>query len=244
MARKTKKTPQRKSYERNVDQPVAITPVEYGGIQEAFDHFNAELFGGELSDCFFVYQRRAHSGGHFSPNRFAGRSTNFTRHEISLNPDGFVGKTDKFICSILVHEMTHHWQEHFGAKGPKKRKHFNYHDKEWATKMKSIGLMPSNSGMVGGKETGVRMAHYIIDGGAFDQSYERIAATGWKLNLQSAAVAGPSGNPKNSKTKFTCSECGQNAWGKPDLAVRCDHCGIKMVAETKAEVASYDQEDE
>jgi hypothetical protein len=26
----------------------AITPVEYGGLQEAYDHFNKELFGGKL----------------------------------------------------------------------------------------------------------------------------------------------------------------------------------------------------
>jgi DNA-directed RNA polymerase subunit RPC12/RpoP len=72
----------------------------------------------------------------------------------------------------------------------------------------------------------------------------QLATTGWKLNLQSAAMAGPSGNPRNSKTKFTCSSCGQNIWGKPDTAVRCDHCDIKMVAATKAELGSYDQEDE
>ena len=33
-----------------------------------------------------------------------------------------------------------------------------YHNKEWAAKMKAIGLMPSNSGAVGGKETGQQMS--------------------------------------------------------------------------------------
>ena len=107
--------------------------------------------------------------------------------------------------------------------------------------MKSIGLQPSNTGMVEGKETGVQMSHYIIDGGPFDQSYDQLAATGWKLNLQSAAMAGPSSNPKNSKTKFTCSSCGQNAWGKPDLDVFCGLCGFPMVSEAKTGIGSYDQ---
>jgi hypothetical protein len=238
MARKGKKTPQRKSYERNVEQPVAITPVEYGGVQEAFDHFNGELFGGELPDCFFVYQRRSHSGGHFAPNRFVGRGINFARHELSLNPDGFVGKTDEFICSILVHEMTHCWQEHFGAK--KKREDYRYHDREWALKMKSMGLQPSNTGMVGGKETGVRMAHYIIPGGPFVQSYEKLAATGWKLNLQSAYR--PSGTrAPNSKVKSTCLSCGGNAWSKPNYQLACVACGnVPMVADVVV-VQSYDQ---
>jgi hypothetical protein len=30
------------------------------------------------------------------------------------------------------------------------------------------------------------------------------------------------------KTKFTCTSCRQNAWGKPDLAVTCTPCGIAM----------------
>jgi hypothetical protein len=80
--------------------------------------------------------------------------------------------------------MTHCWQEHFGAK---KRKRYSYHDKEWAAKMKAIGLQPSISGMVGGKETGQQMSHYIIRGGPFIRSYDKLAATGWKLNLQSAS---------------------------------------------------------
>jgi hypothetical protein len=48
-----------RSYERK--QPLAITPVEYGGPQEAYDHFNKELFEGALPDAFITYQRKAHS---------------------------------------------------------------------------------------------------------------------------------------------------------------------------------------
>jgi hypothetical protein len=57
--------------------------------------------------------------------------------------------------STLVHEMVHVWQQHCGT--PSKR---GYHNKEWATKMKSVGPQPSSTGMVGGKETGQRMSHY------------------------------------------------------------------------------------
>ena len=31
-----------------------------------------------------------------------------------------------------------------------------------------------------------------------------------------------------SKSKFRCGFCGQACWGKPDLAVVCGSCGIKM----------------
>jgi hypothetical protein len=46
-----------------------------------------------------------------------------------------------------------------------------------------------------------------------------------------------------SKVKFTCGECGQNVWGKPDLQVTCTPCGVEMhSAETDAEaLGSYQQ---
>jgi predicted SprT family Zn-dependent metalloprotease len=226
MARKSKavgrKQSRRRSYERKADELVAITPVEYGGLQEAYDHFNKELFEGRLPDVFITYQRRAHSAGYFAPDRFSGRIGKFGKHELALNPDGFISETDKEICSTLVHEQCHVWQQAHGT--PSNR---GYHNKEWAEKMKAIGLQPSSTGMVGGRETGQRMSHYVIAGGAFAQSYDRLAAVGWKLNLQSAHRPGEQKGP-SSKTKFTCSSCGQNAWGKPDLAIVCEACGLKM----------------
>ena len=105
----------------------------------------------------------------------------------------------------------------------------SYHNKEWAAIMKGVGLQPSSTGAVGGKETGHRVSHYIIPGGPFAKAFAELAATGWRLNLQSAHRSGKSGGTTNSKTKFTCT-CGQNAWGKPDLEIRCDLCDSKMKA--------------
>ena len=216
-----RKTAHKRSVARTTNQP-AITPVEYGGLQEAYDHFNRELFNSSLPDVFITYQRRAHSRGHFAVDRFSGRADKFGRHELALNPDGFVDRTDEQISSTLVHEMLHVWQHSHGT-APSR----GYHNKEWAAKMKSIGLQPSSTGMVGGRETGQAMSHYIIPDGAFQESFKRLAKSGWKLNLQSALTAGPKGGRKD-KTKFTCEKCGQNAWGKPDLAIICMHCRIQM----------------
>ena len=214
-----------KSFVRSSDKPLAMTPVEYSGLQAAYDHFNAALFDRTLPDVFITYQRKANSVGHFSPDRFSGRIENFGRHELALNPDAFIAQTDEQVLQTLVHEMAHAWQHHCGT--PPAR---GYHNKEWAAKMKAIGLMPSSTGMVGGKETGARMSDYIIPHGAFSNAYAKLAATGWKLNLQSAPRLGPKSTTANSKTKFTCSACGQNAWGKPDLEIVCKPCGIEMCA--------------
>jgi hypothetical protein len=218
-----------------VDKPVAITPIEYGGLQEAYDHFNEALFANALPDVFITYQRKAHSFGYFSADRFSGRLGARTggKHELALNPDGFINQTDEQVCQTLAHEMVHVWQHVCGKPAAR-----GYHNKEWAAKMKAIGLQPSSTGMVGGKETGQKMGDYIIPDGRFTKAFAALAVVGWKLNLQSAARAGAPGGT-NSKTKFTCAECGQNAWGKPDLAIVCELCGRKMLS-AEASSLSYD----
>ena len=97
LKRKPKKS--KASSGRRADEPVAITPIEYGGLQEAYDHFNHELFDGALPDVFITYQRRANSYGYFAADRFAGRVIKAGRHELALNPDGFISKSDKEICN-------------------------------------------------------------------------------------------------------------------------------------------------
>ena len=225
MARKDSKTPQRRqSYERDTDAPTAITPVEYGGLQEAYDHFSRTLFGNQLPDVFITYQRKAGMAGHFAAERYSGRVGKFAKDELALNPDGFIGQSDKQICQTLVHEMHHVWQMHRGSTPPKQS---NYHNKEWAAKMKANGLQPSSTGMVGGKETGQRMSDYIIPGGKFEQAYDQLAATSWRLNLQSAHRPGPKDKEKDKST-FICVPCKQTAYGKPSLAIICELCGAKM----------------
>jgi predicted SprT family Zn-dependent metalloprotease len=224
----------RRSYERTTNKPAAITSIEYSGLQQAYDHFNKELFGGMLSDVFITYQRKAHSAGYFSPDRFSGRIVKFGKHELALNPDGFIGRSDEQISSTLAHEMVHVWQQQHGKPAAR-----GYHNKQWAAKMKAIGLQPSSTGAVGGKETGQRMAHYVIPDGTFAKAFAELAASGWKLNLESAHRTGPNGG-RRGKTKFTCPACGQNAWGKPDLAISCIPCTTQMMPESQ-DIQSYEQ---
>jgi hypothetical protein len=193
---------------------------EYQILEQGYDHFNSELFDGAVpaKEVMLTLIRRAHSRGHFSSKRFSHRLRKADRHEVNLNPDHFYDRSDREICSTMVHEMCHHWQEQCGT--AKKR---HYHDREWAAKMIEVGLMPSNTGTVGGKTTGSSMSHYIVEGGRFDQAFAKLAATGFKLPWQSTPYARP-GRAPISKTKFTCSHCSANAWGKPDLSLICGDC--------------------
>jgi hypothetical protein len=72
--------------------------------------------------------------------------------------------------------------------------------------------------MVGGKETGQHMDHYTIPGGRFEQVYDKLSASSWRLNLESAHRPGEQKGP-SSKTKFSCPQCReQNVWGNPTAA--------------------------
>ena len=218
--------------------PEAITRAQYGAFQDAYDFFNAELFGGTLPHVLVTLQRKGNTFGYFSAERFSARKGKAAAHELAMNPDGFSGRTDEEILSTLAHEMAHVWQQTHGE--PPRR---CYHDKEWAAKMKEIGLQPTDTGQPGGKETGQKVTHYIIPGGAYAKAYAKLKAKGLQLKWQSAPEAEKAkATKKASKTKFTCPDCQQNAWAKPDAVLICGVCYedetvVVMVAEELADAA-------
>lgn len=209
-----------------------ITPTEYKAFQQAYDFFNRELFDDSLPAVLVTLQRHAKARGFFAPERFSGRIESAAAHELALNPDCFHDRTDEEILSTLVDEMAHVWQQTCGT--PPTR---CYHDREWAAKMQDIGLQPTDSGEPDGKETGQHVTHIIVAGGRYARSYAKLKASGFHLNWQSAPRDRAAGAKKASKTKFTCPDCGQNAWGKPDLLIICGACyeesgeAIEMLAE-------------
>ena len=140
---------------------MTITQSKYAGLQKAYDVFNRELFNKELPQCLITLQRKSRALGYFSPERFAARNSEGTAHELAMNPDYF-GRTDTETLSTLAHEMAHVWQQALGT--PPRR---CYHDRQWAAKMREIGLQPSDTAEPGGAETGQRMSHYIVEGGKF-----------------------------------------------------------------------------
>jgi hypothetical protein len=202
-----------------MEKAAALTITEYQGFQDAYDFFNRELFGGVLPQVLVTLQRHANTRGYFSPERFSGRLDDSAVHELALNPDTFTGSTDQVILSTLVHEMCHVWQQTHGE-APRK----GYHDRQWAAKMREIGLQPSSTGEEGGAETGQSVSHYMLPGGRYAKAYAQLADSGFQLHWQSVPASGQGRGKKSSKTKFTCPECGQNAWAKPDALLICGEC--------------------
>lgn len=133
----------------------------YNALQLSYDHFNKKLFNGQLPDIIFTVQRINRVMGYFSANRW--KSNDGKRcHEIAINPEYVATHSVIEMMQTLVHEMVHCWQHCYGK--PSIR---TYHNKEFAFKMESVGLMPSDTGRVGGKKVGQKMSDYPIPNGQF-----------------------------------------------------------------------------
>jgi len=199
---------------------------EYTAYQRAFDHFNRHLFACELPPCLLTFQRGASFKGYYWARIFNARNRKRDADEIAINPEA-MDRSDLEILSTLAHEMCHHWQQHFGKPSRKA-----YHNREWAAKMLAIGLVPSDTGKPGGKQTGQNMTHYIAPGGPFARIAKQLIASGFALTWQSQATAGSKATKKgSSKTKYTCEYCGLNAWAKPGAKLRCGECEEPMQPE-------------
>ena len=211
------------------------TTEAYGEFQRAYDHFNQALFGGSLPTCLITLHRESQrTRGYFAHNRFVRLSDGRTAtDEIAMNPMHFSTRSVVEVLSTLAHEMAHLWQAHSG-----KPSRIAYHNKEWASKMKAIGLQPSATGEPGGKETGQKMTHYIIDGGPFAVAAAELMKSGFMLSWADAAtVADEKKKPAKSgnRIKYTCPSCAANAWGKQGLKLICGECAQLMLGDEPAD---------
>lgn len=198
------------------------TDETYRSFYEAYEHFNEVLFAGKLPGCLFTMQRRRRSRGFFACERFGHRRGTEVVDEIALNPATFEERTDREIISTVVHEMVHQWQHHHGKPGRR-----GYHNKQWAAKMRSLGLIPSHTGEPGGKQTGQSVSHYIQDGGAFDVEWKLLAESGFVVSYQDRLAARPV-NPRILKVRYACPVCSIHVWGKPELQLLCIGCSERM----------------
>lgn len=164
----------------------------YAELQEAYDHFNSELFDGKLPSCLITYARKKRTMGYLSKHRFVNKVSGERVSELAMNPTYFAIQKVEEIMQTLVHEMAHQWQDTFGKPGRR-----GYHNKEWADKMEAIGLMPSDTGREGGKRTGEHMSDYVIPGGLFEQSCNRLLSQRFRISWldRYPARATPSNSP-------------------------------------------------
>ncbi len=134
-----------------------------------------------MPNCLITLQRSKKSYGYFCGDRF-GRADGTLTDEIALNPTHFRDRPQEEVLATLAHEMVHLWQHHFGKPGRGR-----YHNKEWAEKMRSIGLQPTSTGKDDGAETGDVMGHMIVADGPFDRAVRKLLAKGLGRLMDRAA---------------------------------------------------------
>ena len=131
------------------------------------------------------------------------------------------------MLATLAHEMVHLWQHHFGKPGRGR-----YHNKEWAEKMRSIGLQPTSTGKDGGAETGDVMDHIIVADGSFDRTVRKMLARGLVVSWteqpeKHTAPDDEAGDDEDSKSKsgkrirYVCPHGDTKAWAKHGAKLIC-----------------------
>ena len=230
---------------KNQKSKTNITPTEkqFTAINEAYKYFNKTLFKNRLPGCILNFSRLKSSHGFMAPERWKhiGDKT-FGIHEISLTPTTLY-RTPIEIFSTLVHEMAHLWQWEFGE--PSRS---GYHNKEWAAKMKEIGLIPSHNGKPGGDQTGQSMTHYLDPDGRYKAVFMKMPKkyilpfTSLDAEIMKSLIEGKSNKPEAddeekrqtklnrlrppspNKTKYSCPGCQVNVWGRPGLRMQFVMC--------------------
>lgn len=218
------------------------TTEQFKAFESGYEYFNKNLFGGELPPVILNLSRKSKAMGFVAPFRWRkadGETGKGQIHELSINPE-ILSMSAIEVFSTLVHEQCHIWQYEYG-----KPSRNGYHNKEWADKMLSVGLVPSDTGRAGGKMTGQNMSDYPEQGGVFLKALEKMPEH-FKLPFVSiesdmrqefmmlmqleAEITNENGQtttappkPKTSKNKYTCS-CNCNIWGKIGLNVICGDC--------------------
>lgn len=221
--------------EKRADLLLRPTQETYDGLQQAYEFYNRTLFDDQLPNCLITLQRKRRTYGYFCNRRFVN-SKGAHSDEIAMNPQYFQKRTLEETLSTLVHEMVHLWQYRFAEPGRGR-----YHNRQWAEKMKSIGLHPSNTGEVGGRELGDQMNHYVIEGGEFDRVTAELRKAGfiieWRdgfAELDSFAKLknwkSPAAPKAGKRVKYSCPQCGLNAWARHEARLVCGFDGTVLEA--------------
>ena len=209
-------------------QSVKPTRETYDPLQQAYENLNRSLFEGELPNCLITLQRSKKSYGYFCGDRF-GRADGTLTDEIALNPSHFRDRPQEEVLATLAHEMAHLWQHHFGKPGRGR-----YHNREWAEKMKSIGLRPTSTGKDDGPETGDVMGHLIVPDGLFDRAVRKMLARGlvvlWIEQPDKRPVLGDdvdgdedaqAESKSGKRVRYICPHGDMKAWAKHGAKLVC-----------------------
>jgi len=244
------------AYDTNTQRPAR----SHADLDRAYEFLNRELFGGLLPPCFITPQRTRKSYGYFSPDRLSNiDDPRETVSEIGLNPIHFAAQLTTNVLATLTHEIVHHWQHNFGtpSRGGYHNKEWARKMVEIGLIPSSTGSPGGNpTGETvshyikpGGRFDVVCSAYLASNSVALfqDRAYRELS------DGESPSNDDPTGDNEPavrrdssrlekaerererkaaSKTRFTCTRCGQNAWASRNAKILCggDDCDGERMA--------------
>lgn len=191
----------------------------YRDLGDIVEFLNNELFGGVLPLPVIKLQSKPNMIGYMTGGKnWQQANTNITTYELGLNPMFFQGRPLSDIFNTIAHELAHEYCSEVYSSSTQ------YHDKKWTNEAIKIGLIPVGKGL--------KVDTKIRTGGLLDIAYKKFMRLnpGFKIDwfaINPQALGGVGAN--NSKTKYTCPNCGLNAWAKPKANLACGDCLVKMV---------------
>lgn len=212
------------------------TLLQFTALQQAYDFYNQELFYPIFTEMLSPVMlslndnHRRRYVGYYAFDKYIDEQGNILSL-INLTPD-YLNRPFIKVMGTLVHEMCHHYQYTLGVK---KGRRTPYHDKEFARIMERVGLICSSTGKPEGKKTGIRMTHYILEGGVFEKLTQNAPETlksPFTLNNNFFRRENDSNEEKvkmqKQKIKYECPLCNTKVWGKPNLEIRCIPCNTNL----------------
>ena len=227
-----------------------ISSRNTAAYEKAFDVLNEKAFDGKLPSVVLTLRAGRNTNGYAWAKRFrlhdkavsveataessiyapvdavdTGDDSTALFDEIAINP-ATAARPARDVLGTLLHEMCHVWQFNFG-----KLSRNGYHNAQWAGKMLEVGLKPFNVENPD-KMVGQKVTHTIEVDGLADLLFREIEAQfGADLVVELPTADKAKKPAKNSKVKFTCPECGANAWGKDTLILICGACDQPMLSD-------------
>jgi predicted SprT family Zn-dependent metalloprotease len=214
------------------------TLLQFNALQKAYDFYNVRLFKpvfGELLPPVMLSLNDNHKNkylGYYAFDRYVDENGTILSL-INITPE-HLNRSFTKVMSTLVHEMCHHYQYNFGVK---KGRRSPYHNLEYARIMERVGLICSNTGQIGGKQTGIQMTHYILEKGKFEKLTLRAPQslkTPFTLNKnvfrrEESDQRDDKIKAQKQKIKYECPLCNTKVWGKPNLEIRCIPCNANLL---------------
>ena len=189
----------------------------------ASDLFNHRLFDNTLPQAQIVFEKLSKSKSKFVESAIADiRNGMPDADKIIINSTILASEEFILLMGALVDALTSQHQHYYGTAGRD-----GYRNKERAVMSKEIGLYPSKTGEVGGKEIGDGVDFYIITGSPFEQTLQELKAWGYEQTWQEIRPS-----PKDSvsqggkRIKYICPhpDCKMNYLSGKNVIWECpDH---------------------